>query len=196
MRGYTWTVVPISWRNRRHGTAKLKLKEMGSRYFFICAYVWLEKHFSRGGDYRRADQTPGTRPSASDRYTQIAPVSDLLRTTASQGRRISRWSRVSTQCRPAKYRSGLACVARLEQWSLFGVGALSYPHFGFVSRPAAVWASGSKKEALFSDLEVRPRPRGLLRSILDPLLGKLLQLVLLSCLWVDHSSRSQGSESG
>ena len=56
VRGYTWTVVPISWRNRRHGTAKLKLKEMGSRYFFICAYVWLEKYFSRG-DYRRADKT-------------------------------------------------------------------------------------------------------------------------------------------
>jgi len=24
---------------------------MGSRYFFICMYVWLEKYFSRG-DYR------------------------------------------------------------------------------------------------------------------------------------------------
>jgi dolichol-phosphate mannosyltransferase len=24
---------------------------MGSRYFFICAYVWLEKYFSRG-DYK------------------------------------------------------------------------------------------------------------------------------------------------
>jgi dolichol-phosphate mannosyltransferase len=51
-RGYSWTVVPITWRNRRHGTAKLKIKEMGSRYFFICAYVWLEKYFSQG-DYRR-----------------------------------------------------------------------------------------------------------------------------------------------
>jgi hypothetical protein len=28
-------------------------KEMGSRYLFICLYVWLEKYFSRG-DYRRA----------------------------------------------------------------------------------------------------------------------------------------------
>jgi dolichol-phosphate mannosyltransferase len=28
------------------------LKEMGSRYFFICLYVWLEKYFSRG-DYRK-----------------------------------------------------------------------------------------------------------------------------------------------
>ncbi len=52
VRGYTWTVTPISWQNRRHGVAKLKIKEMGSRYLFICAYVWLEKYFSRG-DYRR-----------------------------------------------------------------------------------------------------------------------------------------------
>ena len=52
VRGFTWTVTPISWQNRKHGVAKLKLKEMGSRYFFICAYVWLEKYFSRG-DYRR-----------------------------------------------------------------------------------------------------------------------------------------------
>lgn len=52
VRGYSYAVIPISWRNRRHGEAKLKIKEMGSRYFFICAYVWLEKYFSRG-DYRR-----------------------------------------------------------------------------------------------------------------------------------------------
>jgi dolichol-phosphate mannosyltransferase len=52
VRGYSWTVVPISWYNRKYGEAKLKIKEMGSRYFFICMYVWLEKYFSRG-DYRR-----------------------------------------------------------------------------------------------------------------------------------------------
>jgi dolichol-phosphate mannosyltransferase len=52
VRGYSWTVMPISWQNRKHGTAKLKIKEMGSRYFFICAHVWLEKYFSRG-DRRR-----------------------------------------------------------------------------------------------------------------------------------------------
>lgn len=52
VRGYSWTVIPITWRNRRHGEAKLKLKEMGSRYLFICLYVWLEKYFSRG-DYRK-----------------------------------------------------------------------------------------------------------------------------------------------
>jgi dolichol-phosphate mannosyltransferase len=51
VRGYSWTIVPITWRNRRSGETKLKLKEMGSRYVFICLYVWLEKYFSRG-DYR------------------------------------------------------------------------------------------------------------------------------------------------
>ena len=52
VRGYSWTVMPITWRNRRTGTSKLELKEMGSRYLFICLYVWLEKYFSRG-DYKR-----------------------------------------------------------------------------------------------------------------------------------------------
>jgi dolichol-phosphate mannosyltransferase len=53
VRGYTWTVVPITWRNRRAGMAKLKIKEMGARYMFIVLYVWLEKYFSRG-DFRKA----------------------------------------------------------------------------------------------------------------------------------------------
>jgi len=52
VRGYSWSVIPITWRNRRSGTAKLKIREMGSRYFFIVAYMWLEKYFSRG-DYNR-----------------------------------------------------------------------------------------------------------------------------------------------
>lgn len=50
VRGYSWTVIPITWRNRTTGVAKFKIKEMGSRYLFICLYVWLEKHLSRG-DY-------------------------------------------------------------------------------------------------------------------------------------------------
>lgn len=52
VRGYTWTVCPISWKNRRAGISKLSFREMGSRYLFIILYVWLEKFFSRG-DYRR-----------------------------------------------------------------------------------------------------------------------------------------------
>lgn len=56
VRGYSWAVTPISWKNRKFGVAKLKIKEMGSRYFFICMYVWLEKYFSRG-DYKRTENT-------------------------------------------------------------------------------------------------------------------------------------------
>jgi dolichol-phosphate mannosyltransferase len=52
VRGYSWTVIPITWRNRRQGISKLKIKEMGSRYLFVCLYVWLEKFFSRG-DYKK-----------------------------------------------------------------------------------------------------------------------------------------------
>jgi dolichol-phosphate mannosyltransferase len=57
VRGFSWTVIPITWRNRRAGTAKLKIREMGSRYLFICLYVWLEKYFSCG-DYKRTDANP------------------------------------------------------------------------------------------------------------------------------------------
>jgi dolichol-phosphate mannosyltransferase len=52
VRGYSWKVIPITWKNRRSGVAKLKIKEMGSRYLFICLYVWLEKYFSCG-DYKK-----------------------------------------------------------------------------------------------------------------------------------------------
>ena len=54
IRGYSWTVIPITWRNRRTGVAKLKIQEMGSRYLFICLYLWLEKHLSRG-DYKKGE---------------------------------------------------------------------------------------------------------------------------------------------
>jgi dolichol-phosphate mannosyltransferase len=56
IRGYSWSVIPISWRNRSKGVAKLKLQEMGSRYFFIIAYVWLEKYFSRGDYFRNSER--------------------------------------------------------------------------------------------------------------------------------------------
>jgi dolichol-phosphate mannosyltransferase len=55
VRGYSWTVIPITWRNRRSGISKLKIKEMGSRYLFIALYCWLEKYFSRG-DYRKQEK--------------------------------------------------------------------------------------------------------------------------------------------
>ncbi len=62
IRGYSWAVIPITWRNRRSGVAKLKIKEMGSRYLFIIFYVWIEKYFSRG-DYKKVTTTTTTTPS-------------------------------------------------------------------------------------------------------------------------------------
>ena len=55
IRGYSWTTIPITWRNRRTGQPKLKIQEMGSRYLFICLYLWLEKHLSRGDYKKRAE---------------------------------------------------------------------------------------------------------------------------------------------
>jgi dolichol-phosphate mannosyltransferase len=48
--------------------AKLKLREMGSRYLFIIAYVWLEKVLSRG-DYARVSAAEPDRPA-------VQPVAD------------------------------------------------------------------------------------------------------------------------
>lgn len=53
VRGYSYAIVPNYWINRKEGESKLKIKEMGSRYFFIILYCLLEKWLSRG-DYRKA----------------------------------------------------------------------------------------------------------------------------------------------
>jgi len=51
VRGYSYSVVPNHWINRKSGESKLKIKEMGSRYLFIVLYCFIEKWLSRG-DYR------------------------------------------------------------------------------------------------------------------------------------------------
>lgn len=48
IRGYNFVVLPNSWTNRKFGKSNLKIKEMGSRYFFIYLYCLIEKFFSRG----------------------------------------------------------------------------------------------------------------------------------------------------
>jgi dolichol-phosphate mannosyltransferase len=64
VRGHSYRVVPISWRNRTAGTPKLALREMGSRYMFIVLYVWLEHTLSRG-DYRRSGLRGGAKHGAT-----------------------------------------------------------------------------------------------------------------------------------
>lgn len=55
IRGYSYGVLPNSWRNRKAGESNLKIKEMGSRYLFILLYVIIEKYLSRN-DYLKRDQ--------------------------------------------------------------------------------------------------------------------------------------------
>lgn len=52
VRGYSYEIVPIRWRQRTRGTSHFQLKEMGSRYLFIVLYVFLERLLTKG-DYRR-----------------------------------------------------------------------------------------------------------------------------------------------
>ena len=80
VRGYSWTVIPTSWYNRKGGVSKFKIKEMGSRYLFIVLYALIEKWLSRG-DYARpavgrppapnesGDVPAPFRPPAADRGT-------------------------------------------------------------------------------------------------------------------------------
>ncbi len=51
VRGYSFAVVPNSWTNRSEGESKFHIREMGSRYFFIIFYAWLEKMLSKE-DYK------------------------------------------------------------------------------------------------------------------------------------------------
>jgi dolichol-phosphate mannosyltransferase len=53
VRGYSYTVLPNSWTNRKHGVSKLKIKEMGSRYLFIVLYCLIEKWLAMGDYYRK-----------------------------------------------------------------------------------------------------------------------------------------------
>jgi len=53
IRGYSYKVIPNSWTNRKYGESKLKLREMGSRYFFILLYCLIEKYFSKGDFHKK-----------------------------------------------------------------------------------------------------------------------------------------------
>ena len=72
VRKYPYVVVPITWKNRKTGVSKLKIKEMGSRYLFIVLYLWLEKILSRG-DYHRAAAQETISPPAMRRRAASPP---------------------------------------------------------------------------------------------------------------------------
>lgn len=80
VRGYSWTVIPITWRNRRAGESRLKIREMGSRYLFIALYCWLEKYFSRG-DYAKLARREDFAGAAESR----GDISTLVREGTNKG---------------------------------------------------------------------------------------------------------------
>ena len=52
IRGYSYNILPNSWTNRKTGESNLKIREMGTRYFFILLYCLIEKFFSKG-DFKK-----------------------------------------------------------------------------------------------------------------------------------------------
>ncbi len=70
VRGYSYAVVPNSWTNRKDGTSKFRIQEMGSRYAFIVPYCFLERWLSRG-DYRRG--RAAQIPSRTDERRPLSP---------------------------------------------------------------------------------------------------------------------------
>jgi dolichol-phosphate mannosyltransferase len=76
VRGYTYAVTPISWRNRKLGQSSLYIQEMGSRYMYIVLNIWLEKMLTRG-DYRRTESEsflPWIDQESSEPWGQQLPL--------------------------------------------------------------------------------------------------------------------------
>lgn len=56
-RGYSYATIPTNWYNRRKGRSNLKIKEMGSRYFFVILCIFLEKLLCKT-DYAKKKNDP------------------------------------------------------------------------------------------------------------------------------------------
>jgi dolichol-phosphate mannosyltransferase len=67
VRGYRYAVIPNSWTNRKTGESKLKIREMGSRYFFILMYCLIEKFFSRGDFHKETQATHAEKMAQSEK---------------------------------------------------------------------------------------------------------------------------------
>ena len=53
IRGYKYKIIPNSWKNRKAGVSKMRIKEMGSRYMFILFYCLIEKLLTKD-DYKKS----------------------------------------------------------------------------------------------------------------------------------------------
>ena len=77
VRGYRYAIVPNTWINRNQGVSKFKIKEMGSRYFFIVLYRLLEKTLGHA-DLRTSTQLRGrsSRCGTVETGVRASPVSN------------------------------------------------------------------------------------------------------------------------
>lgn len=66
VRGYSYKVLPISWRNREVGVSQLKLKEQGSRYLYTLLTVWFEWLLVRNDHHRPAGEVFQPFPEPAD----------------------------------------------------------------------------------------------------------------------------------
>lgn len=69
VRGYSYTVLPNYWINRKTGISKLKIQEMGSRYLFIVLYCFIERWLSRGDYHAIANK----KTAANSKETELEP---------------------------------------------------------------------------------------------------------------------------
>lgn len=67
VRGYSFTVIPTNWYDKRTGPSSLRLQEMGSRYLFIVIYVFLEKLLC-GRDYQKGEIKSRPRPGKEQEH--------------------------------------------------------------------------------------------------------------------------------
>ncbi|MCS3799950.1 hypothetical protein GGD38_005326 [Chitinophagaceae bacterium OAS944] len=81
VRYFSYVSIPNSWRNRKTGESKLKIREMGSRHFFIYLYCLIEKFFERG-DFKKWKAAEcdkhANNNSFKDYYRTCVPDSDCL----------------------------------------------------------------------------------------------------------------------
>jgi dolichol-phosphate mannosyltransferase len=73
VRGYTWTTIPITYRNRKAGVSKWSLLKMSGRYLATSLSVWMEKQFGhkRGNLRHRSSNSPSkTQPAVRSPVAQ------------------------------------------------------------------------------------------------------------------------------
>ena len=76
VRGYSYSVVPNDWINRKTGESKLIIREMGSRYLFIVLYCFIEKWLSRK-DYHRQTAVSAVTPAETPPAANVAKKLDV-----------------------------------------------------------------------------------------------------------------------